>query len=42
MFFLPADKPTFTCGAIELKRNRACLSNYSIPKNIQDRSHTVH
>ena len=33
---------TCTRGAVELKYNRACLSNYLVPRHIQDRSYTVY
>ena len=33
---------TVTCSAIELKHSRACLSNYSIPREIQVRPYTVY
>ena len=28
--------------SIELKHNKACLSNYSIPRYVQDRSYTIY
>ena len=30
------------CSAVELKYNRACLSNHSIPRQVQYRAYTVH
>ena len=37
-----ADQLTFTCSAIELKHNIACLSIYSIPSQVQDVYSIVH